>query len=498
MEMQQKKMKWDNPALWFMALAFLVFFFAKALLIPITHDESGTCLFYSTLSVEKIISFDYGTPWPSNHVLNTLAIKLSKYFFRMDQFTVRLPNLLCSVLFLFFAVRISRLFSKKMLVSTCIFLLFLANPYMNDFFSLARGYGMALSFMIGSLYYLLRSIKSLSIKNLSLVFLFAFLSIAANFTFLIFIAALNVLLLIICVLELKKGKIEKQIFLKLMTLFFFANLLIAAFSYLPVTRMSTTDQFQFWGQEGFVQETFLPMYHHFMYGKIYFPEQHVVLSVFILLVFGLTLICGLVLFFRKDEGKSISGKYFSCSSLLLTITLFINFLQHVFLGTPYLNGRTALVYLPLVATMLGSGLVIFSDYWKKTGRCVSLALLIFIFVHLFRTANLSFFREWWYDQNTLTVLSELEKIGKQEGKEKIVLNTHWLFHPSFDFYMHSKKITWLHLMGYHKEPQYDRNNEFYYTIALEYNLVPAGYKKIMEFDKGKDARAVFQYSPTIN
>jgi hypothetical protein len=480
-----------KKVLLFLPFLFLVYFIIKALIIPITHDESGSCLYYSTLSVKSI--FLYDNPWPTNHILNTLAVKLSIYLFGLTQFTGRLPNLITSVVFLFFVYKISRLMSDSILISITIFLIFLANPYMNDFFSLARGYGMAIAFMTGSLYYLLLLLKNITLNNVISMLIFGFLTVATNFSFLIFTAAFCIIIFLICLYSFNRKKIGFGYFVTLTAVLFVFTLFVAGFSYHPVTRMNATNQFQYWGNDGFYQETFLSLYRTSMFDLSYFHGQDKYIPPILYEGVILILLSGIILAIKNKFKGNYLIRVFVITCILFLLTIGINLSQHNFLGTPYLAGRTALLYMPLSALIMGGGLSAVYQYFTKTGITLSCLIIIVISIHLIRSYNVSYFKEWQFDQNTFQVLDQLKKIKADRKSEgQIRLNTHWLFNPSFNFYKQTENLTWLDLIPYHKEPQYTQHDEFYYTISDEYNLIPIEYKKIKTFDN--DNRALFQFS----
>lgn len=474
-----------------LSLLFLFYFIAKALLVPITHDEASSCLVFSAQSVKSILSYD--DPWPTNHILNTLAVKLTAFLFGLTQFTGRLPNLISSIFYLFFVYKISRLISSSFVVSITIFLIFLCNPYMNDFFSLARGYGMAVAFMTASIFYLLLFLKENSYKNIFAIMVFGFLTVAANFSFLVYMASLNVILFFVCFYFYRKGKFRIDFFVKLILIVIAFDLLLAAFSYMPVSRMSATNQFRFWGSGGFYSETFMSLFNTFLFDIKYFSWQYSYLPKVLLGVIVLIIVSGFFVALKYGFEKNNKSRVFIISCLLLLSTVGINLTQHKLLGTPYLWGRTALLYVPLIALMTGSGLEILYAHFNKGGKIISWIFIAVISIHLIICFNLKYVKEWQFDQNTFDVLSELKKIkDTRKPNERIRLNTHWLFSPSINFYKITQNLDWLDLVPAHKDPQYDQHDEFYYSLSEEYNLIPPSYKKIIVFDK--DVRALFQFS----
>ena len=97
----------------FTGLLLFGYILARAIILPITHDESGTCLVFSTQSVSDIVS--YAQPIPNNHILNTLLVKLFSQLFGWHPLIVRLPNVLAFVLYFFSGLAILRLLNRNLL-----------------------------------------------------------------------------------------------------------------------------------------------------------------------------------------------------------------------------------------------------------------------------------------------------------------------------------------------------------------------------------------------
>lgn len=143
--------------------------------LGITHDEALT---YKIIQGDEVLK---GTA--NHHWLNTQLSALSAHLFGAKEFALRLPNMLSFVLFGLFLFRISKTFLKSASTQIALLLLLCGNPFILDFFSLCRGYGISLSFVTASLFYLFRI---LDLKNDSrpiqyyLATVFAILALSAN------------------------------------------------------------------------------------------------------------------------------------------------------------------------------------------------------------------------------------------------------------------------------------------------------------------------------
>jgi len=135
-------------------LGTLVFIYAsyRSVILDFTHDESSTFLKSVQLSVWEIISYQNAGD-ANNHILNTLLMKLSNAIFGPQEWALRLPNILAHGLFVLFSYFIVQRTLSKSFVALLTFALINLNPYLLDFFSVARGYGLGMGLMMASLYF---------------------------------------------------------------------------------------------------------------------------------------------------------------------------------------------------------------------------------------------------------------------------------------------------------------------------------------------------------
>ncbi len=116
--------------------------------VGITHDEALT---YKIIQGDEILK---GTA--NHHWLNTQLSTLSTQLFGFKEFALRLPNILSFGVFWFFLFRISINFLKSSAAQLTLLLLLCGNPFILDFFSLCRGYGLSIAFVTASLFYLFK------------------------------------------------------------------------------------------------------------------------------------------------------------------------------------------------------------------------------------------------------------------------------------------------------------------------------------------------------
>ena len=141
--------------------AFAVY---RAATASFTHDESYSYIYYVKLSYWELLQHVDG--FTNNHLLNSVGLKLADQFLGNSELSLRTPNLLALVLFLFYAARI--LLKLPAWFAICGFVVLGTNTYMLELFTLARGYGLSFGFMLMALFYLIRGIQQGRLRDTAL------------------------------------------------------------------------------------------------------------------------------------------------------------------------------------------------------------------------------------------------------------------------------------------------------------------------------------------
>lgn len=133
------------------AMFVVVWSVIRASVQSITIDEATTYTHF--------VSESWATQWyptSTNHPLNTALIRLLVAMFGLSHLTMRLPALLGGVLYVIASFRLSRLLIETPLLRLAAFGCLIFNPFVMDYLVAARGYGLALGFLMTGLYFLLR------------------------------------------------------------------------------------------------------------------------------------------------------------------------------------------------------------------------------------------------------------------------------------------------------------------------------------------------------
>ncbi len=134
-------------------IGFIVFFSAlyRAATTGITYDEAYTYTEYVEKIEQNSASTILSDSVANNHLLNTYLIKAIETITKkkFDELTIRLPNLIFYVLFLLTSYFIARKKRDGFMIYSALVL----NYYLHEYFGLGRGYGIATSLVLASLYF---------------------------------------------------------------------------------------------------------------------------------------------------------------------------------------------------------------------------------------------------------------------------------------------------------------------------------------------------------
>lgn len=123
------------------ASVLLVYEVLRAAKVSLTFDEAATQMTYLSSSVFAV--FDLRSA--NNHLLYSLLAKLIGALSGSSELSLRLPSLLGYLVYLGFSWAIlKRFFGRFMALAGFLFLNL--NPFVLEYFSLGRGYGLALGF----------------------------------------------------------------------------------------------------------------------------------------------------------------------------------------------------------------------------------------------------------------------------------------------------------------------------------------------------------------
>ena len=466
---------WD--VLWYVIAAIMVSVIViRAYTIPVTHDEAATVIHYSArFSPWQIMMFP--DPWPNNHILNTLMTKLSISLFGDGHLAIRLPSTLSILIYLLAIWRLISIWNlRKTIYSIGVMMAFLSLPHLLDFFSICRGYGLSSAMVLLSLSFVVSAMKNGKDKHLIYAVGIAVLSSYANFSSLVYWAALVLGVGLYLLFRKTEMRIKS---------FQIGGLAISSLLYLalisqPLIKMRSTNQFKYWSEGSFFNETLVSLSSFWIDGQ--YKVQPKTLALLVAFSIGLMLVFVVWRLLKRKFEVNMNDSTLIIP-LFFLLTLFVENIQVFLLHTPHLNGRVAVFLFPLyMASVICLGLVgarkfNIPDIYKFV---IGLVLTISMAWHIYHTLNMKKTHLWWYDEYNVEMLTYLREVS--DVNESVRLNVNWLFHPSLNYYTTvDSSLDWLTLDPYSKDLDVESKADFYFVVDQDRNVLSDRYEVIKQF-----------------
>ncbi|MBS1585230.1 MAG: glycosyltransferase family 39 protein [Bacteroidetes bacterium] len=418
--------------------------------VPVTHDEGVTYKDYIIAPWLDIISMH---PTSANdHILNSLLSKFFRLLLGDGHFSLRLTSLLSLLAYQYFSYAILKRLFKDQVMIVAGFILLNCNPFLFEFFSLCRGYSLAIALMMCSTWYLLRYMDEGKIALQWYCMAAAMLAVYANYSLLYYYLALIVAVPFIVIRRNTPGR---SIFGQLLPCALSALLLFAT-TVGNLKALHDEGQLYYGGDTGIVHDTFATLFRE----SLFLDKQSAggLVAAYIACSFILcAALCILVQFARNKKTATINTGVVLL--LLLCIPLLANTAQHYLMGAKYLIDRTALFYYPLL-------LLLFFCVVAGPGRSLgtvlvaapALACLLLFITHV----NLERSRGWPDDAVALLLMNKMLREQKS-GSAKIKLRSTWLLQPSFQYYITTRYSDHFEPVIYTHDPiNGDTSFDFYY------------------------------------
>lgn len=472
-----------NIAVFLISVLLLIYSVLRATSLSFTIDESISYIVFVPLKFMDIVSFKIAIA--NNHMINTLFMKYISVLFGSNELLLRLPSILSHLVYIVFSYKIIKKIASPVILLAG-FLLLNLNPYLLDFFSLARGYAMAVSFTVVSVYFLLNYIEYSKLKSITWSFIFAVLAVLSNFTLLIFfislIAVVNIHWLV------SQSHININELIKRNIPVFICSIVLIVIMFEPIRKLIKFKEFYDGGTISFWSDTVGSLISASLYGQSYRLATLLFLKN-VIAVCSLILVTTFVYHLYIKKLKIFLDKV-SITILLLLISCLVPIAQHLLLKSYFPINRMALVYIPLffIPIILLADVVVKSD---KIKFLILPLMVIFsgaVTFHTFRTLNTSYALYWKFDADTKKMLSDLETMVKNDNKLPINLGVMWLYEPTINYYRIAKKYSWLEIVteDTYKKPDFD----YYYLADTCLNYVRGINKPIIKHYSTSDSYLV--------
>jgi hypothetical protein len=443
-------------------LAVFAYVAYRARTLPITHDEALTWWWHVQGNWLEIALWQTPGLPDNNHMLFTLLAKVSVAAFGLSELTLRLPTLAGLALFLAGTCLVLRRIAPGW--AQVIGLLAIAlNPYLVDFFTVARGYGLGLGLTMLAMALLVAAIDGREVDRAQarLALLLFALATLANLVYLLAcLAAMAIVCAALCARANPPWKAAFQIV--------WPTIPILLFLLRPITVLRRAALLATGGTHGFWEDTVGSLVDATAYDSAFLLESRAWLFAWIVAVVAL-LPVALALLWKADRARFSALAIVAGVMMLVAVASVAQF--HLF-GVALLEGRRALVLLALflicavaIGAMPRSAPVPLAVAGFALGMVAPAALS----VHNVMAMQVDDIRDWRYDAASREMMYAVRRwVDEHRMPGPATLRTNWIFGPSSMFYRATlgleRELKPLWVEG---RPGYDGPADLYYVDARD-------------------------------
>lgn len=417
LESNESKIKLANTVLKISILLIFAYIFLRSMLVGFTHDES---LSYTILTGNESQLYT-----ANNHWLNTILMKYCSLILGYSEWSLRLPNVVAFGIYSYSIIKILQLSKLHFLTIWMAIIVFFLNPFMLDFFALARGYGLGMGFLTFAFYQGFRFFYlNQKTSNLVLFLLSSISCIYANYAFFTPILSLHVSFFLIF-LNLYKAS-SKKIFAA-----YFIEICFLIPAVLNIQYLSKMNELYAGGDNGVFQDTLKSIFHFsyetnwfdFTFWGIYIFTAIAIFSFFklksnsvkLMLVWSMVLfLIPTVLHFTIEVGfaKDRAAQYWILVGGFIAIFTFNEFIQSK------VNQIIRFSYISVTSTLITINIIVFISHFNLHHSII-----------------------WKSDADVKTALQTIERLNIKKGSKTLGIS--WTLEPSVTYYRETKSLYWL-------------------------------------------------------
>lgn len=435
----------------------------RAYEVPITHDEAQTFKMLEGRTFTDIMNYSI----PEDHMLNTLLIKVLTNKLGNFEWVIRLPNLFGHLIYLIFSFLILWRFGKREFLLPA-FLLLNVNPYLLDFFSCARGYGLSTSLMIPSIYFMLEYFKKYNPIYLAMAYLFATLAVITLVTLLnYYLVMVGLTTLMIILGFMMKPRNTRSIinYIIGIIIIILSSYFLYQYLHSAIQRLSDRSFIKFNLFFNFYEGTIRTISFRSIYTK---DSGHLVTIIsYTIIAFYLISLTYLVIEAIRKKCAVLFKTTFIFFLVGIAVAISVTFQYEIF-QIRFPSDRAALFFIPIFMLLIVFLLFDLND--KKLLKIPSLLILL-IFTALvsynaIKHCNLKYYVDWDYDMAGKEMLNDIHvNISKLDDNKAVNLGTFWIFEPSANYYRVSRNLKWLNEVS--RDSFREKPFDFYYLRASD-------------------------------
>jgi len=325
----------------------------------------------------------------NTHWLNSLGMKTGYTLLGHQPWQLRIFSIASWLLYGFSAIKISNALTHKIL-GFALFIVLTLNPFVLDFFSLARGYGLTCAFVLACMWQITKLLKEEIAKpnDWQTLLVFAMLALFSNYTSLYFLMALIAAFIFFCILKKKWNVLWQPMYKNWYILVIGAG--VFAVANLLFIKLYTKDL-----EYGGDTDMGYSLLGSMIRGTLYFHGNETLITIITYVILFLIIVCFAYAFYQYNKYRKITPLVFTATMLLFISLLSFGF--HIAFGTPYLFSRTTLMLYPCIATMFFYFFNDISIAHSKTKLLVhglGFSVIIVMTIHFFSCFNFKYCFEW--------------------------------------------------------------------------------------------------------
>jgi hypothetical protein len=419
-------MKSSDRVLIATALAAFAWVVLRAASQAITIDEATTYLLF--VGPEPPLLRLGST---NNHVLNSMLMWLSTRTLGLSEFTARIPALLGAAIYITACVRFCRRIDGEWWLRWIALVCLIGSPFVMDYLVAARGYGLALGFLMMLMLADFRTLRGCAFASV-----FGALCLASNFSFALAALSAGAVLLIRTLRETKLSRWQS------LAAYLLPGLAVTYFISLPA--ILNFPRQELWYGAHSLHETFTSIMESQM-----FP-----------LLPGLALLSIVWLAYNWRRLPPLTLQF--GATFLLTLAL--HAVAFHTMGLLYPFDRTALFFVPL---FLGTIFAAVAIPGAPLLRYLPIAALAILALSNLRDLRRDYFEEWPWDRDTDQIYAKLACLHDRDHVDRVASG--WMYMGALNFYReaHPGASRFHSVVDEREAPA---NNE---VFVIQWNLHPA-------------------------
>jgi len=425
---QELRSRW---ILWTLAAFAFAWAILRAAVQSITIDEAVT---YNVFVFNRRF-FWYAA---NNHILNSALMYGFTKAFGVSQFTARLPALLGAALYIAAAYRLCRLLGPSVFVPVTVFVCLVFNPFIFDHLVAARGYGLALAFLMWAIVYFAEA----SLAGRYLVFACAVssacagMSVSANFSF-AFVAAVTMSSILVRALRKRPNEWFRLASACLLP----AAAVIAIVSGYALRHWEPGQLI--YGAHG-LRETFGTVLEASLFQNRFGFLKPLVFP--LVMVTGVLWLASALRTGAEPNIASLGG----AASAIFAVTLAVHWLSFRLFGLLLPKDRTAIYFFPLFMIAAGAlASVPPSLNLARYLRGAFLGSLALMGVYFLLCLRLTYFKEWFWDADVQKTYAVLSCLNRDHHVRQVA--TTWSYEAALNFYQLAQPTS-MEEIGEHFDP----------------------------------------------